>query len=48
MHETYSTYVDDECFDSHDYDDETDHDPDDDNKYDPDDDTNDHTDAKKL
>ena len=26
MDETYSTYVDDECFDIHDYDDDTDHD----------------------
>ena len=39
--ETYGTYVDDECFDIHDYDDDdTDHDTDDDT----DDDTNDDTD----
>ena len=37
MDETYGTYVDDECFDIHDYDDDTDHDTDDDT----DDDTND-------
>ena len=30
MDETYDTYVDDECLDSHDYDDDTDHDTDDD------------------
>ena len=30
MDETYGTYVDDECFDVHDYDDDTDHDTDDD------------------
>ena len=36
MNETYGTYVDDECFDIHDYDDDTDHDTDDDT----DDDTN--------
>ena len=29
MGETYGTYVDDECFDIHDYDDDTDHDTDD-------------------
>ena len=29
MDETYGTYVDDECFDIHDYDDDTDHDTDD-------------------
>ena len=28
MDETYDTYVDDECFDIHDYDDDTDHDTD--------------------
>ena len=28
--ETYDTYVDDECFDNHDYNDDTDHDTDDD------------------
>ena len=40
MDETYGTYVDDACFDIHDYDDDTGHDTDDDT----DDDTNDHTD----
>ena len=30
MDETYGTHVDDECFDTHDYDDDTDHDTDDD------------------
>ena len=30
MDETYGTYVDDECFDIHDYHDDTDHDTDDD------------------
>ena len=40
MDETYGTYVDDECFDIHDYDDDTDHDTDDD---DTDDDTDDYT-----
>ena len=30
MDETYGTYVDDECFDIQDYDDDTDHDTDDD------------------
>ena len=30
MDETYGTYIDDECFDIHDHDDETDHDPNDD------------------
>jgi len=39
MDETYGTYVDDECFDTHDYDDDTDHDTD----HDTDDDTNDDT-----
>ena len=39
------TYVDDECFDIHDYDDDTDHDTDDDDPGDDvDDDTNDDTD----
>ena len=40
MDETYGAYVD-ECFDIHDYDDETDHDTDDDTYDDSDDDTND-------
>ena len=40
MDGTYGTYVDDECLDIHDYDDDTDHDTDDDI----DDDTNDGTD----
>ena len=30
MDETYGTYIDDECFDVHEYDDDTDHDTDDD------------------
>ena len=37
MDETYGTYVDDECFDIHDYDDDTDHDTDDDTDVDTDD-----------
>ena len=37
MDETYGTYVDDECFDIHDYDDDTDHDTDDDTNDDTDD-----------
>ena len=48
MDETYGTYVDDECFDIHDCDDDTDHDTDDadddtddDTNYDADDDTDD-------
>ena len=49
MDETYGTYVDDECFDNHDYNDDTDHDTDDDTddevdddpNYDTDDDTDD-------
>ena len=41
MDETYGTYVDDECFDIHDYDDNTDHDTGDDTDDDTDDDTND-------
>ena len=41
MDETYGTYVDDECFDIHDYDDDTDHDTDDDIDDDVDDNTND-------
>ena len=44
MDETYGTYVDDECFDTHDYDDDTDHDTDDDTGDDTDDDTNDDAD----
>ena len=44
MDETYGTYVDDECFDIHDYDDDTDHDTDDDTGDDTDDDTNDDAD----
>ena len=43
MDETYGTYVDDECFDVHDYDD-TDHDTHDDTGDDTDNDTNDDTD----
>ena len=41
MDETYGTYVDDECFDIHDYDDDSDPDTDDDTNYDTDDDTDD-------
>ena len=41
MDETYGTYVDDECFDMHDFDDDTDHDNDDDTDDNPDYDTND-------
>ena len=41
MDETFGTYVDDECFDIHDYDDDTDHDTDDDTDDDADDDTDD-------
>ena len=45
MDETYGTYVDDECFDIHDYDDDdTDHDTDDDTDDDADDATNDDAD----
>ena len=45
MDETYGTYVDDECFDIHDYDDDdTDHDTDDDIDDDTDDDTDNDTD----
>ena len=44
MDETYGTYVDDECFDIHDYVDDTDYDTDDDTDDDADDDTNDDTD----
>ena len=51
MDEAYGTYADNECFDSHDYDDDTDHDSDvdtggdndtdDDTNYETDDDTDD-------
>ena len=44
MDETYGTHADDECFDTHDYDDDTDHDTDDDTDDATDDDTNDDTD----
>ena len=44
MDETCGTYVDDECFDIHDYDDDTDHDTDDDTDDDTDEDTNDDAD----
>ena len=44
MDEAYGTYVDDECFDIHDYDDDTGHDTDDDTDDDTSDDTNDDTD----
>ena len=44
MDETSGTYVDDERFDIHDYDDDTDHDSDDDTDDDADDDTNDDAD----
>ena len=44
MDETYGTYVDDECFDIHDYDDDTDHDTDDDTDDDTDNDINDDAD----
>ena len=44
MDETYGTYVDDGCFDTHDYDDDTDDETDDDTGDDTDDDTNDDTD----
>ena len=44
MDETYGTYVDDECFDIQDCDDETYHDTDDDTGDDTDDGTNDDTD----
>ena len=43
MDGSYGTYVDDECFDIHDYDDDTDHDTDDDAD---DDDIDDDTDAE--
>ena len=39
MDETYGTYVDDECFGIHDYDDDTDHDTDADTDDDTDDDS---------
>mgnify|MGYP007016768084 CR=1 FL=1 len=45
MDETYGTFIDDECFDIHDSDDDTDHDTDDDTDDDADDATNDDTDA---
>ena len=41
MYETYGTYADDECFDNHDYDDDTDHDTEDDTDDDTHDDTHD-------
>ena len=44
MDETYGAYVDDECVDIHDYDDDTEHDTDDDTDDDTDADTNDDTD----
>ena len=44
MDATYGTYVDDECFDIHDNDDDTDHDADDDTDDGTDDDTKDDTD----
>ena len=43
MDETYGTYVDDECFNIHDLDDDTDDDADDDTDDDTEDDTNDGT-----
>ena len=43
MDETYGTYVDDECFDIHDYDDDTEDDTDDDTQDDAHADTNDDT-----
>ena len=43
MNKTYGTYVDDACFDIHDYDDDTDHDTDDHTDDQTDDDTNDDT-----
>ena len=45
MYETYGTCVDDECFDIHDYDDDTDQDTDDGTDDDTGDDTNDNDDA---
>ena len=44
MDETYGTYVDDECFDIHEYDGDTGHHTDDGTDDDTDDDTNDDTD----
>ena len=41
MDETFGTYVDDECFDNHDYNDDTDHDTDDDTDDEIDDDLGD-------
>ena len=43
MYEAYGAYVDDACFDIHDYDDDTDHDTDDDTDDDTNDDTHDNT-----
>ena len=43
MGETYGTFVDDGCFDIHDYDDDTDHDTDDDTDEATDHDSNDDT-----
>ena len=45
MDNANGTYVDDGCFDIHDYDDDTDHDTDGNTDDDTDDDTNDDTDA---
>ena len=42
MYEAYCTYVDDTCFDNHDYDDDTDDDTDNDTGDDTDDDINTH------
>ena len=42
MYEAYCTYVDDKCFDNHDYDDDTDADTDNDTGDDTDDDINTH------
>ena len=44
MDETYGTYVDDECFDIHDFDNGTDHDTDDDTDDNTDEDSNDDND----
>ena len=44
MDETHGNYVDDACFDIHDYDDDTDHDTHDDTGDETDDDANDDTD----
>ena len=48
MDETYGTYVDDDCFDIHDYGDDTDHDTDHDTDDDNDDDTDDNTDDDMM